>query len=95
MDGALLQHGSILLADDQSLLTSLTIGSSAPIPAPATLTAALGRMPRVRDVGDALGAAIGCLEDPAVEPLVMDEPLRARTSALVVRYLDEAWTWRR
>lgn len=95
MDGALLQHGSILLADDQSLLTSLMLRSSAPIPAPATLTAVLGRTPTVRDVGDALTAAICCLEDRAVERFEMDEALRARTSTLVVRYVDEAWTWRR
>lgn len=95
MDGALLQHGSILLGDDQSLLTSLTVDFGPPIPAPATLTSALGRTPSVEDLGDALTAAIRQLEDPLVDSLALDEMLRARTSALVVRYLDDAWTWRR
>ena len=37
IDGALLQHGSILVEDDQSTLAELVVGEQAPIPAPATL----------------------------------------------------------
>ncbi len=94
-DGALLQHGSILVADDQSSLAELAIGAQAPVPAPATLAEALGRAPTVTDVADALTCSVRSLEDPAAESLVVDDAVRARASALVVRYLDDEWTWRR
>jgi hypothetical protein len=35
------------------------------------------------------------LEDANARELAMDDELRARASALVVRYVDDAWTWRR
>lgn len=93
-DGALLQHGSILVADDQSRLADLTIGS-APIPAPATLGDLLSGAPPIEAVAESLFDAVRTLEDAAASPLDLDADLRARTSALVVRYLDDAWTWRR
>jgi len=93
--GALLQHGSILIADDQSLLNQLTITERPPIPTPATLGEALGRAPEFREIAGALTEAVRQLEDPAAEPFTADEGFRARTSALVVRYMDDAWTWRR
>jgi lipoate-protein ligase A len=93
-DGALLQHGSILVADDQSTLATLTLGAAHDIRPPATLGDALGRVPSVAVTAAALREAIRTIEgvDPVELPL---EPLRARTSALVVRYLDDRWTWRR
>jgi lipoate-protein ligase A len=94
-DGALLQHGSILIADDQSSLAELAIGSQTVVPAPATLTEALGRTPTVTDVAEALASAVRGLEDPSAEPLVIDDSVRAGVSELVVRYLDDEWTWRR
>ncbi|MDB4875251.1 MAG: biotin/lipoate protein ligase [Gemmatimonadetes bacterium] len=94
-DGALLQHGSILVEDDQSLLGALTRGVTAAIPAPATLAETLGRTPSIGEMAEALGAAVRTLEDPDVGTMAIDEALRARASTLVVRYLDDAWTWRR
>jgi lipoate-protein ligase A len=94
-DGALLQHGSILVQDDQSLLTELTVDAVAPIPSPATLEAILGRAPTPHDLAAALASAVRELEDPGVEPLQIDDAIRTCASALVVRYLDDAWTWRR
>ena len=93
-DGALLQHGSILLADDQSRLSDFTIGGT-PIPFPATLGELLSAAPSVETVGESLFDAVRALEDAGAAPLDLDPDLRARTSALVVRYLDDAWTWRR
>lgn len=95
MDGALLQHGSILVADDQSSLTELAVGGQAPIARPATLTEALGWQPSTSDVAAALHEAVRVLEDPDASPLEIDAELRARITALVVRYSDDAWTWRR
>jgi lipoate-protein ligase A len=94
-EDALLQHGSILVADDQSLLATLVADGRKTIAAPATLTDALGAAPDLSDVAAALADAVRNLEDPNAGELVIDDELRARASALVVRYVDDAWTWRR
>jgi lipoate-protein ligase A len=94
-EGALLQHGSILVADDQSLLATLALDGPQTIAAPATLTDALGAAPELSDVARALADAVRNLEDANARDLTPDEKLRARASALVVRYVDDAWTWRR
>ncbi|MEP6494017.1 MAG: lipoate--protein ligase family protein [bacterium] len=94
-NGALLQHGSILIADDQTELASLTIGGGQVIPTPATLDEALGWTPSVSNVGDALGDAIEKSEGEPPFDLEIDGELRARVTALVVRYSDDEWTWRR
>ena len=94
-DGALLQHGSILVEDDQSELAELTVEPQRAIPAPATLAAALGRTPSPADVADALSDAVKDLEDPNAGELLLEPEIRARADALVVHYEDDAWTWRR
>jgi len=94
-DGALLQHGSILIADDQSILSTLAVERGPDIPAPATLLDALGFAPTLDDVAGALTAAIESIDGIRPTPLEIDEAIRARTSELVVRYNDNAWTWRR
>lgn len=94
-DGAMLQHGSILVDDDQARLTDLAIDARAAPPASATLREALGRVPSPDEVADALADAIEALDGSRPAEFSADAALRARTSALVVRYLDEAWTWRR
>ena len=94
-EDALLQHGSILVGDDQSLLATLGVDSLGEIPPPATLTEALGVAPELADVAAALADAVRTLEDGNARPLQLDDQLRARASALVVRYVDDAWTWRR
>jgi lipoate-protein ligase A len=94
-DGALLQHGSILIADDQSVLSTLAVERGPDIPAPATLLDALGFAPGLGDVADALTAAIEAIDGVRPTELALDDVIRARTSELVVRYNDNAWTWRR
>jgi lipoate-protein ligase A len=93
-EGALLQHGSILVEDDQSLLIGLARDERPSIPRPATLAESLGRRPTVDEMAGALAAAVRSIEDPDAVPLEVDDSVRARASALVVRYLDDAWTWR-
>jgi len=92
---ALLQHGSILVADDQTLLATLALQGPAEIPAPATLSGALGTAPELSDVADVLALAVRDLEDPTARELEVDAVLRARVAVLVVRYVDDSWTWRR
>lgn len=94
-DGALLQHGSILVDDDQMTLASLMTVPGPPIPPAATLHAALGRVPHECEVAAALFAALRALEDPDAEELEMDGALADRTDLLRARYLDDSWTWRR
>jgi lipoyl(octanoyl) transferase len=92
---ALLQHGSILVADDQSLLATLAREGPSEISRPATLSDALGAAPEFSNVAAALADAVRDLEDANARELVLEDELRARALALVVRYVDDAWTWRR
>ena len=93
--GALLQHGSILVDDDQSSIVDLMREPGAPTPAPATLRDALGRAPVMAEVGAALFNAVRALADPDARPLEPENDL-ARDAALIAeRYRDETWTWRR
>jgi lipoate-protein ligase A len=96
--GGLLQHGSILVEDDQSSLLSLTAGamngSRDSIAQPATLAALLGRVPDAAEVASAMFDAVRSLEDPEATELDEDE-IRADTLQHVPRFLDEDWTWRR
>ena len=95
---ALLQHGSILVDDDQSSLPSFALasagGTQATIAPPATLTSLLGRAPGREEVASAMFDAVRALEDSDAVELSEDE-IRADAIALVPRFLDEEWTWRR
>ena len=93
-DGALLQHGSILVADDQTALADFTIGGGVAIPPPATLTDLLSYVPSPEEMAGALAGAVESLEGSAVQELSVENEVRARAEALVVRYLDDSWTWR-
>jgi len=95
-DGALLQHGSILVNDDQSSLPDFArlSAESESVPAPATLHALLGRSPDPAEVAEAMFDAVRSLED--VDAIELDED-EVRGAALqhVSHFLDEGWTWRR
>ena len=93
--GALLQHGSILVDDDQSAIVELMWPSPPPPPAPATLRDVLGRAPVLTEVGEALSRAVRELADPRAHPLDVDDDLARDASELALRYRDDAWTWRR
>jgi lipoate-protein ligase A len=88
--GAFLQHGSILIEDDQSLL-----GGAAAAP-PATLRAALGRVPSIEEIAAALFTALDAELSPLSLDAVLtqDAQLRADVDALRAHYSDEHWTWR-
>jgi lipoate-protein ligase A len=93
--GAMLQHGSILVDDDQSSIGALLRDPVAPTPVPATLRDALGRAPVMAEVGDALFRAVRSLADPDAAPLEIDTDLARATTEIAARYRDDAWTWRR
>ncbi len=93
--GALLQHGSILVDDDQSSIVGLMREPTPPPPAPATLRDALGRAPVLTEVADALFHAVRTHADPDARPLDVDGELARDADDIAMRYRDDAWTWRR
>ncbi len=105
--GALLQHGSILLDDDQQLIAALRAGARGRVAAAerraddpeatapvATLRGALGRDVSHGEVADALAATWSA----AVTSVRVDESapgISASVAAHRARLSDPAWTWRR
>ena len=94
-DGALLQHGSILIEDDQSLAAALRSRPAAPSPPPATLRDLLGRSPSVAEVAEALGRALGARGTTAPIPLEPEAAIGEATRLIAGRYRSDDWTWRR
>jgi lipoyl(octanoyl) transferase len=93
-ENALLQHGSILIDDDQPILTTLLKEPVSEPPPAATLRDLLGEPPSLDEVAGAIFAAIE-REDPAAAPLSIDPPLVEAVARLTTRYADPGWTWRR
>ncbi len=99
-EGAVLQHGSMLIADHRARLAALSPGSaSAARPPAAALRDLLHRVPAP---GDVAAAFTGVLDDalaaagaPAARLMSSGPETAAMTEALRGRYEDEAWTWRR
>ena len=98
-DGALLQHGSILLDDDQGRIASLADGPFLPAAPAASLREALGAGVDFAAVRDALFQEVAELAGRAAVSLVlpMDDGALAAPSlaAPLAQFRDAAWTWRR
>jgi lipoyl(octanoyl) transferase len=94
-EGAMLQHGSILIEDDQPLVSAIAGTAVAPAQPAATLTAALGRTPSVDEVADALFAAVRSLECPCATEFTLDSTVEHAMERALHRYRDDRWTWRR
>ena len=94
-DGAVLQHGSILVDDDQAIIPQLMREPADSPPPPATLREVLGRSPSGLEVADALFSAVRRLEDAHATPLTSEELEQVDTSPFAEHYRDPAWTWRR
>jgi lipoyl(octanoyl) transferase len=92
---AFLQHGSILLEDDQQQLTELVVRPESS-PAPATLRALTGRLVTVQEFAGALAAAVARQDGQPPHTLEPDDPLLEDVRSLIrTRYAHAAWTWRR
>ena len=90
-----LQHGSILVDDDQHLLSELLVGAE-PVSLPATLRALTGNAITVGEFATALAGAIGGGGGSPPRMLEVDESLLDDVRTLVrTRYSDAGWTWRR
>lgn len=94
-DGAILQHGSILVDDDQASIAALLREDAATTSAPATLRALLGRAPTVEEVGERLGDAVRLLADPDARWMELAVEEQSLAAEIATRYRDAAWTWRR
>ncbi len=101
LDGRLLQHGSILIGDDQRRLTALQSAGSVAAPTDlsggvTSLDAWLQPVPTTRDLVSALVPAFervfGGHWHPDAPPVTLDEGLEARLEA---HYRSAAWTLRR
>jgi len=93
--GALLQHGSLLVHDDQAMVVQLAetpVGRPAPA---ATLAALLGHDPPARAFADALFAAVRRHWDAGARELGDEVQLAHDAHDGLRRYTDAAWTWRR
>jgi lipoate-protein ligase A len=90
--GALLQHGSILVDDDQPRISALAMQPLTPASPAATLRACLGHAPTREAVRDALQAALSAAEG---EPEPLDPGDAAEFAAPHrARFASAEWTWR-
>ena len=109
-EGALLQHGAILLADDQRLIGDLRVGELSGLPAiarAATLDSVLGRRTGYGDVRDALAAALARATSaagggvassdatPRGDAAALVASLQDDLARLVIAFASPSWTWRR
>ena len=93
--GALLQHGSILVDDDQALLPLLMREPADMPPRPATLREILGRAPQASELANALFDAVRHSEDPGATPMGSAECAALDTAPFLEIYRNSQWTWRR
>lgn len=91
---AFLQHGSILLANDQGLLDALALVPLPAVPQPATLGACLDGV-TAGTVADAIEAAVRRAAGVGVSRLSLHEIPPHHVEAACSRYRDSGWTWRR
>lgn len=93
-DGALLQHGSILVDDDQPLATALRTTVVAPPPPPAILRDLMPSPPTLEAFSAALADAI-VRHGGTVCAQPLDDALQRAMRERRERYVDDHWTWRR
>ena len=91
-DGALLQHGSILLADDQAMVARLTRGD-APADRSAPLARLLGRPVGWQEAAEALTQAAGERWGARGERVDDCASVVQQARGHVARFRSSAWTW--
>lgn len=91
---ALLQHGSILVRDDQAMIQKLMREPLAGMPAAASLGDALGREPGLDEVSMLLRAALEARTGVTAGPFDAAS-LAGDVTELQNAYADDTWTWRR
>lgn len=94
--GALLQHGSILIRNEQKLVEDLRTGAlpAAEIPA-VGLAELLGSEPDATDLERAIVAGFEQVLEASLEPGELTAGETDRAATRLEAYEDPAWTWRR
>lgn len=92
--GALLQHGSMLLEDDQALVRSLALAGTGPAAPEAPLARLLGRPVTWEDAATAVGRAARAGWH-AVEEVDLGPRLRIDLTRWATLFRDPRWTWER
>lgn len=92
---SLLQHGSLLLADDQGLLDRLRRESPPEAPAPATLEGVLGPIPPWGELTEALARGLEEELGGGWEAGLPADAEEAAAAELLTHYGSPEWTWRR
>jgi lipoyl(octanoyl) transferase len=97
--GAVLQHGSILIADHRARLVALS-PTLAPLSAPAAaLRDLVDPIPTPIEVANAFGAALdetlAASRAATTRVLSIDSATETMAATLRGRYEDPGWTWRR
>jgi lipoate-protein ligase A len=94
--GALLQHGSLLLHNDQALVETLRTGPLPRTEIPAVgLVELLGREPEPGELERAIATGFERELQSAIVSGELSDAERERVAALKSSYEDPAWTWRR
>jgi lipoate-protein ligase A len=93
--GALLQHGSIIVDDDQTLIPALMHTPPPSTPAPATLREVLGRAPSAKEFAEALFDVVRQRADRSASALEQGEIDQLALAPLLEHYRNAEWIWRR
>jgi len=98
LEGALLQHGSLLIGPGQERLLALGSASSSTSTgsqAPISLEEILGQAPPWSDLVDAVISGVNSVTGGDWHRGELTEPERVKCMALTKRYASAEWTWRR
>jgi lipoate-protein ligase A len=93
IQNAVLQHGSVILDGDQNILRRLR-GDKEDVPAPATLTSLLGRIPEVHVLAEALQGGLALVLGGDWAPGAYRDEEEMAAGELESHYSDQEWTWR-
>lgn len=91
---AVLQHGSILVHDDQELVARIAVRPIGSVERAGTLFEELGRVPSPEEVGHALIASLERGIEAKSTPLDPSE-IAASVEERQSHYTNDAWTWRK
>ena len=94
LEGAILQHGSLLRVEDQTALESLRGEGTGEVRPAATLAGVLGRAPSVPALRGAVRHAFA-ERFGSLTPWEETDVVEGRARDLLGTYGSEAWTWRR
>lgn len=91
--GALLQHGSMLLEDDQALVRAISLQADPRPPAERSLSALLGRPITWDAAADAVAGALQPRQFEVEPTSDLEARIGPRMDRWATQFQDAAWTW--